>query len=85
MLPLAITVSACASPAPPVAARLMATSFTSVPVRLLTVIVSAPPRALTAIFSTPLTSMVMLAMSRVSRAWLPFAEMSIFSAMLAPL
>src|SRR6266487_251394 len=63
----------------------MATWFTSVPLRSLTVMVSAPPRALTSMCSTPLRSMVTVPISRVSLARLPLAEMSISSSMLAPL
>ena len=66
-------------------ARSIATCVTSVPVRSLTTMLSAPPRALNSMCSTSLRSIVTLAMSRVKRTRSPLAEMSMFSAMLAPL
>ena len=66
-------------------ARSILTSLTSVLDRSLTVMVSAPPRAWKSIVSTSSRSIVTLATSRVSRTCPPLAEMSIFSAMLAPL
>ena len=86
-VPLTITLSAAPSPwpLPTVPDRSILTCLAAVPVRSLTVIVSGPPRALTWMFSIPSRSMVMLATSRDSRTRLPLAEMSIFSAMLAPL
>ena len=72
-------------PVPGVALRSSATCVTPVPVRSPTVMVSAPPRAVKLICSTLLRSIVMLATSRVNRARVPLAVMSIFSLMLAPL
>ena len=60
-------------------------TVTSVPVRSLITMLSAPPSAWNLINSTSLRSMVTLAMSRVKRTRPPLAEMSMFSAMLAPL
>ena len=84
-LPLTITVSGCPSPTPPVAARSIATCFTLVPERSLTVIVSAPLNAAIWIFSMPLRSIVTVPTSRNSVARLPLAETSMCSPMLEPL
>ena len=67
------------------AARSIATCFTPVPERSLTVIVSAPLNAAIWIFSMPLRSIVTVPTSRNSVARLPLAETSMRSPMLAPL
>ena len=86
-VPLTMTVSAW--PSPRAAERAAEVdrhlASTSVPVRSLTTMLSAPPRALKSMRSTSLRSIVMLATSRVKRTRPPLAEMSMFSAMLAPL
>ena len=87
--PLTVTLSSwpSATPEPNVPSRSIFTpaSARSVPVRSLTTTLSAPPRAWKSICSTSLRSIVTLAMSRKKRTRSPLAEMSMFSAILAPL
>ena len=85
LVALTITRSASPSPPPPMADRSSVNSVTSVPLRSLTVVVSAPASERTMTASTSLRSIVMAAMSRVSRTRPPFADTAICSPIAEPL
>ena len=85
LVALTITRSVSPSPPPPMADRSLVNSVTSVPLRSSTVVVSAPASERTMTASTSSRSIVIAAMSRVSRTRPPFADTAIFSPIAEPL
>src|SRR5829696_6829596 len=83
-VPLTVIVSAAPSPPPLGPRRSTPASVRSVPERSPTTTLSAPPSARKSMFSTSSRSIVTLAMLRKNRTRPPLAEMSMFSATLAP-